>query len=480
MKSSINPVTGKQQMDPEHIVKDDGKEAPAPKTDPTGGKDFNTLMQDAVKLKEEQLKPLKRRWDRLGEWRQHTLFHGEAKTPDGERVREGRKLKPAEQLSAAQVFKEEGNMAFKAKNLKGAMDKYEMALALLWYLQPTVEDWRTKGIQDDHMEEVDLRKKTKEPKLRDEMTIIISQILTNIAVIKLKEEKYAECVQASTDALDMHPNCVKGFYFRAKARLASKKSGATEYEMCLKDLNKAVELKPEDKTFVTLRNNLKKSLQQQSAKDKKQFKGMFERGEVVKKNEKKPEQIKKEKAREKQKTELDFQKLMQMANGCAHKAQELQKRGDNAGAAKLMKQANEIRAHLEAHRKAGLAGLAQDEPNFDTPTEAMVQTARMNFGIDLKDPQVANYLKALQSEKKDGNHVKKQHHEEPAPTINWTMIISIVVIIMSYRMWATGTGKVLREDVFGWRSSDGVSAGEEGMDGNGGANMENGGAAGEL
>jgi len=72
MKSSINPVTGKQQMDPEHIVKDDGKEAPAPKTDPTGGKDFNTLMQDAVKLKEEQLKPLKRRWDRLGEWRQHT------------------------------------------------------------------------------------------------------------------------------------------------------------------------------------------------------------------------------------------------------------------------------------------------------------------------------------------------------------------------------------------------------------------------
>ena len=29
---------------------------------------------------------------------------------------------------------------------------------------------------------------------------------------------------------------------------------------------------------------------------------------------------------------------------------------------------------------AGLEGLSQDEPDFDTPTEQMIQTARMNFG----------------------------------------------------------------------------------------------------
>merc|ERR1711865_1089511 len=175
---------------------------------------------------------------------------------------------------------------------------------------------------------------------------------------------------------------------------------------------------------------------------------MFERGNVVEK--KKPEQIKKEAVRKKKQTEMDFQKLMNMANGWAKKAQDLQKRGDAQGAATAMHQCNEIRQHLEKSRQAGLEGLSQDEPDFDTPTEQMIQTARMNFGIDLKDPQVSKYLKALQAEKKEGTHVMKQHYDEPVAKINWTLIISIVVIIMSYRMWATGTSKVLREDVFGF------------------------------
>ena len=40
-----------------------------------------------------------------------------------------------------------------------------------------------------------------------------------------------------------------------------------------------------------------------------------------------------------------------------------------------------------------------------------------------------------------------------AAKINWTLIISIIVIIMSYRMWATGTGKIIREDIFGWSTN---------------------------
>ena len=88
-------------------------------------------------------------------------------------------------------------------------------------------------------------------------------------------------------------------------------------------------------------------------------------------------------------------------------------------------------------------------------------------GIDLKDPQVSKYLKALQAEKKEGTHVMKQHYDEPVAKINWTLIISIVVIIMSYRMWATGTSKVIREDVFGFGSVSEIvsesTIGSEGM-----------------
>ena len=63
---------------------------------------------------------------------------------------------------------------------------------------------------------------------------------------------------------------------------------------------------------------------------------------------------------------------------------------------------------------------------------------------------VAHYLKALQSEKKEG--ALKQHVEEEPPKINWVLIISIVVIIISYRMWATGTSKIIREDLFGFKA----------------------------
>ena len=69
-------------------------------------------------------------------------------------------------------------------------------------------------------------------------------------------------------------------------------------------------------------------------------------------------------------------------------------------------------------------------------------------------PQCAHYLKALQDKKKVGP-LFQNVEEEPPVKINWTLIVSIIVI-MSYRMWATGTGKIIREDVFGWSSTVGM------------------------
>ena len=87
---------------------------------------------------------------------------------------------------------------FKGAKLVQAINRYEHALALLWYFQPTVEDWRKKGIQDENMELIDLRTKTSDPEVTQKITIMISQILTNIAVIKLKESKFSECVKCSS------------------------------------------------------------------------------------------------------------------------------------------------------------------------------------------------------------------------------------------------------------------------------------------
>tara|TARA_B110000285_G_C15139555_1_gene629798 strand:+ start:5602 stop:5976 length:375 start_codon:yes stop_codon:yes gene_type:complete len=113
----------------------------------------------------------------------------------------------------------------------------------------------------------------------------------------------------------------------------------------------------------------------------------------IQKNENKPVQIKKERKIEQEK--LDFQKLTQMVNSFENQANELHKRGDKSGSQKASVQANEIRGHLEKHRLIGLIGLiglTQDEPGFTAPVEQMIQTARINFGIELNDPQVSIFF----------------------------------------------------------------------------------------
>ena len=223
--SSTNPITGKQKMDKEHVMVDkEAKEAPpAPKADPTGGRGFGALMQDAVKLKEDQMKSGKKRWDSCGTWRQHTLFHGETE----EAVREGRKLSTEAQMKVAIAIKDEGAQCVKNNNLQGAMDKYERSLALLWYFEATVDNWKKLGIQDANMKLVDLRDETNDPEMKKTIGELTGKILTNIALIKTKQEKWGESVKACDDALVINPTWYKALYIRGKARLSSKSSGGT-------------------------------------------------------------------------------------------------------------------------------------------------------------------------------------------------------------------------------------------------------------
>lgn len=219
--SKTNPITGKQEMDPEHVIQSDMEEEIKPKVDPTGGRGFGALMQDAVKLKEEQLKSGKTRWDSCGVWRQHTLFHGETE----KEVIGGRKLSTEEQIKVAIKLKDEGSQLFCEKSYQGAMDKFERSLALLWYFEATVENWKKLGIQDDNMKLVDLRDETTDPLVKNQITELTGKLLTNIALIKKREEKWKEVVMACDDALFIYPTWYKAFYFRGQARISSKSSG---------------------------------------------------------------------------------------------------------------------------------------------------------------------------------------------------------------------------------------------------------------
>ena len=83
------------------------------------------------------------------------------------------------------------------------------------------------GIQDANMKLVDLRDETNDPEMKKTIGELTGKILTNIALIKTKQEKWGESVKACDDALVINPTWYKALYIRGKARLSSKSSGGT-------------------------------------------------------------------------------------------------------------------------------------------------------------------------------------------------------------------------------------------------------------
>ena len=430
----------------EHVVHDDGKEEPPP--DPTGGLGFQGMMQEAVKIKEEQMKKERRIWDRFPAYFQHTLFHGES----DEKVKAGRKLAPAEQLGVAEEFKQEGNDAYKANNFKLAMEKYERALALLWYYEAVDPEWKKKGLRDESFQIVQLWTKInpQDTELLGKVKDLISKVLNNIAFIGLKSKDWKSCFQACSQALALNPNNAKALYIRAQALVGAPSSGGTEYEQALKDLAQASTLLPSKKGIAAMFKKLQQSMKQQKQKDKEQFGGMFNRGSVragEAKQAKAKEEV--EKKRKAQQAMTEFERLEQFRKGWLHQAEQQKKMGNEKGFAECMKKVDEITKHI-AHMRAnmrrqmGIAGLAADNAPFDKPTPEMIEEAK-RYGIDLKDPDVLAYLKKLEEERQK-DPVDRNHEEEKPAAVNWFVVGAVVVILIAIKLFKSGAAN----DIIGY------------------------------
>eukprot|EP00946_MAST-07B_sp_MAST-7B-sp1_P002070 g2070.t1 len=397
--------------------------------------EFGDMMQQAIKIKEAQMEEYKRRWESKAPYFQHTLFHGVSDA----QVKAARAMEVSEQARVAGELRKEGNDAFGKGNFKAALEKYERALALLWYFEPIDPEWGTKKnreLRDDIMRIVDLRDKTDDVALKASIKEHTAAVLTNIAFMMLKVQSWPLCVRACMDALEVDENRVKALYLRAKALQAAPTSGAVQFEQAVKDLSLAAKLKPKDKNIAKELAALKKTMKDQSTKDKEQFSGMFDRGSVTS-GEGKSKMSKALAAKRKlQQRAAEYERLEQMAKGWAHQAQMLAKQGEKAKAEEHLKKAQEIMAHLQGTKQNnGLRDLAEDSPDFSNPTEEMVLQAK-RMGVDLTDPDVQGYLKALESEKKSGS--LKQHVEEPPVAVNWSLIVAVIVAIMAYRLYSSG------------------------------------------
>ena len=233
---------------------------------------FGEMMQHAVKIKGAQMSSLRPTFDAYPTFFQNTLFLRED-------VRKLRDLPWPERFAGAMKLKGEGNAKFKEKDFVAAQNKYEEAVGVVKYVKNSNPEWKTKGIRDEEISVVDEWGDT--PEDREAAKAFKVSCFLNMAQAQSQQKKYDLCARACDFALDVDGGSVKALYRRAMARLTSMSSGATEEEMALADLKKAAKLDPTNKQ---IRVNLAKLVERrktQQATDKRNFAGMFDRGEVV-------------------------------------------------------------------------------------------------------------------------------------------------------------------------------------------------------
>ena len=113
------------------------------------GTPFSVLMDRAVKLKSSQTAHQSEKYNSFPSFYSGTIWPNEEAT-------KARKLNAfSERLAAANLMKEEGNSAFRDGRLSDAMKKYEMALSVFRFLENTNPRWKSQGIKDQYIKEVE-------------------------------------------------------------------------------------------------------------------------------------------------------------------------------------------------------------------------------------------------------------------------------------------------------------------------------------
>lgn len=110
--------------------------------------EFGQLIQQAAKMKGAQMAKEKRRFETWPKYLQHTMYNQE-------KLSEIRALPTEERLSQAFTMKEQGNALLTQGRYDDAMNVYEKALGVYYYVHNRDADWKKKGINDADVKIVD-------------------------------------------------------------------------------------------------------------------------------------------------------------------------------------------------------------------------------------------------------------------------------------------------------------------------------------
>lgn len=358
-----------------------------------GDNELGNMLQEAVKLKTCQMNQKRKTYETWPFFVQHTLYHAEKGEFSAQR-----QLPFDEKMEISERIKDEGNKIYASGNWSDAVDKYEEAATLVHYCYSTDPEWRknNRGIDDDVLVLVEDFGSTEEDKQQQRKLRL--QCCLNLAACKQKMEKYEEAIVACDTALELDDKNVKALYRRAEARVRPAKSTAYDHDLAIKDLAKAHEADPKNSAVEKLLTQLRADRKVQRAKDSKTFTGMFDRGQLYKKEELeqflKPnandEEMKQIQSRidsitdddplEKRIEDAEMLRELYMRNGKEDEAHDLNEK--IKGAKKAMRE-------REEPKRTG--------PDWDNLTPEMIEDAK-KWNLDLTDPMVLEELKRLEHE----------------------------------------------------------------------------------
>jgi hypothetical protein len=158
--------------------------------------EFGQLIQQAAKMKGAQMAKDKRRFETWPKYLQHTMYNQE-------KLSEIRALPAEERLARASEMKEEGNELLKQRRYDDAMNVYEKAIGVYYYVQNRESDWKKKGINDADVKIVD---ETLVEEGSAEMAAQVAQLKTSVLLnISLAAENLGDhglSARACSDVLN--------------------------------------------------------------------------------------------------------------------------------------------------------------------------------------------------------------------------------------------------------------------------------------
>lgn len=339
------------------------------------GTPFSVLMDRAVNLKKAQTAHEREMYDAFPSFYAHTIWPNDDAT-------KARKLDLfSERLAAANLIKEEGNVAFRDGRLNDAREKYETALSVFRFLENTNLQWKSEGIKDKYIKEVEYECKDDEE--HEKINQFLIKCYNNIALASYKMKDYSLAVKACGHALVVDRKSAKALLIRAQALIVPKNSSVAEQVLARLDLQVVVKNNPSNREAKRLLHKLKNQMKTQRSEEKCAFKGLFDRGEIYSALELREQKEARRKCTEEDKINLRHRDI--------NLGKQLVQVYESRGLKKEKEQLEQTLMHAQTPH----------EFDFNNPSTKMIRDAK-DMGVDLKDPLTVGLLEKMRNERNDG------------------------------------------------------------------------------